>query len=136
MRWFKHFSDTHDDEDLAQLMDSEGAEIYGIYWLIQEKIAKQMGESLKAEVTYSLRFWANHCRVSPQKMRSILQKFGKTQLLLPEFCQSSAKRTKYCSEQLVTITCPNLLKVSDIYTVRKRPSVDNLLKGVLTIEEE
>jgi hypothetical protein len=128
MRWFKHYSDVHDQEELAQLIDSEGAEIYGIYWLILEKIVKQMDASLKAEATYSLKYWANHCRVSTQKMAKVLQKFGKTDLLLPEFCQGSAKRCKYSTERLVTISCPMLLKLSDIYTKRKRPSVDKLLK--------
>ena len=109
MRWFKHLSASNADEKLGCLIDEHGLEGYGLWWILLEQIATQMGgEGDKCLVTYPLRKWTRSCQVSTRKF----QKFTKT---LAELGLISVKK----DQNLWTIECRNLLKYRDEYTRKK-----------------
>jgi hypothetical protein len=107
MRWFKHISNSHNDEILSELMDEFGAEGYGVWWLILEKIAQLMDESDRTSARFSVKVWANSAKVSAKKFQNIVTFLEKKQ-------RFSLKR----DGNYLTIDCPKLLKYRDEWTER------------------
>jgi hypothetical protein len=107
MRWFKHISNSHNDEILSELMDEFGAEGYGVWWLILEKIALLMDESDRTSARFSLKLWANFAKVSAKKFQSIINFLEKNQRILIN------REGNY-----LVIDCPKLLKYRDEWTER------------------
>ena len=120
MRWFKHLSYASDDPTIAMLMDEFGAEGYGVYWIILEKIARNLDENDQTFVTFSLRNWSNFAKVSPKKFQKIAnflanpENFSsKNPLFFLELFQKNG-------QNYLTIKCPKLLKYRDEYTKKKQ----------------
>jgi hypothetical protein len=109
MRWFKHLTRAHDDEKLGRLMDDFGAEGYGVYWIILERIAGEMDETDRTSLELSVRNWAKSCHISVRKWRNIAELLAK---LGGFFLIQSGQRAE--------INCPNLLKFRDEYTEKSR----------------
>lgn len=108
MRWFKHMSDSQNDEKMSELMDRFGAEGYGVWWLILERICQQMDKSSRTSARLSVKVWAKSCKVSAknfQKLATFLEKIG---IFFLEF-----------DEGYLTIDCPNLAKYRDEWSSRK-----------------
>jgi len=119
MRWFKHLSNASDDPTIAMLMDEFGAEGYGVYWIILEKIARNLNENDQTFVTFSLKNWSNFTRTSPKRFQKIInfladaENFSsKNPLFFLDFFQKN-------NQTYITINCPKLLKYRDEYTKKK-----------------
>lgn len=116
MRWFKHLSNAHNDECMSELLDEFGAEGYGVWWIILEKIASQMDKSGRCFARYSVKKWAKSCGVSAKK-------FQKTVSFLSKLGKFSIKVCEKNSDFLI-IECLNLLKFRDEYTKKSRQTPD------------
>ena len=115
MRWFKHMTDTADDEKIAQLIDIGGYEYYGLWWRMLEIIAKQMDGTGRTHAEYSLKFWASLAKVSPRKWSNFVQTTSKLSL---NFLETSGK--------LLKISVPNLRRYRDEYTKKLSKCPDKL----------
>jgi hypothetical protein len=119
MRWFKHLSAASDDEKIAELIDIHGAEGYGIYWIILEKIAAKMEKGkTTTNCKYSATKWAKLCGSNVKGMRKFYVTFAELRLMNIKFIENSLKH--------IDIDCPNLLKYRDEYTRKSRHTPDNI----------
>jgi hypothetical protein len=109
MRWFKHISLAHDDETMSELMDQFGAEGYGVWWIVLEKIAHVMDETDRSFARYSVKVWASFARVSTKKFQNIIKFLEKNKTFSTEI-----------DKEYLTINCPKLLKYRDEYTKKVR----------------
>jgi len=109
MRWIKHLSNSQDDEILSELITEFGAEGYGIWWIILEKIAAQIEQNPSTKVRYSAKKWANFCEVSVQKFRKVVCLLEKK---MPFFAISD-------DGKYIQVDCPNILKYCDNWTLRR-----------------
>lgn len=75
MRWIKHLAESANDEKLASLLAAHGPEGYGVWWLVVETIAKQIGpKSMKISVTYPVSYWIRITHIyHHKKFRGIIQ---------------------------------------------------------------
>ncbi|MDT8419362.1 MAG: hypothetical protein RQ754_02935 [Desulfuromonadales bacterium] len=105
MRWFKHIATTHQAEDGAAIIDTMGAEGYGVWWIILEVIASQMDSTDKCSANYSAKKWGSFCGFSAKRFQKFAEK-------LAEFSSISVKETG----EFLEIECPNLLKYRDEYS--------------------
>lgn len=105
MKWFKHSSISSDDELISALMDRFGAEGYGVFWIICERIARFMDDSDRCSATYSLKKWSEFSRISTKKFQKLV-----------EFLKNQNRFFLNYDENLLTIEYPNLLKYKDEYT--------------------
>jgi hypothetical protein len=108
MRWFKHLTAAHNDEALAEVLDEFGAEGYGMWWLILEKIAAQMDKTDRCFARYSLKNWSKTCQVSAKKFQKFVSFLSKLEKLSAKKCEKNSN--------FLIIECPNLLKFRDEYT--------------------
>lgn len=118
MRWFKHLSLAAEDEKLAEVLEVFGAEGYGVYWIILEKIAFLMDGTDKTSARYSVKKWSKFCGKSPKVFRKFLESFEKLLLFRVEICQNNS--------DFLIIDCPNLLKYRDEYTKKSGQTPDNI----------
>ena len=103
MRWFKHLTETRQDEKMARLIAEGGATAYGIWWMAREAVARQIqGGEEKCSVTYPVSKWATELSVRGSHVRQWLSKLAVTGLVTVEWKDSEA-----------TVTIPNLLKYRD-----------------------
>jgi hypothetical protein len=108
MRWVKHLSLAHKDEQMDAILDLFGAEAYGVFWLLVEDIAAPMEPGKMAPAAcHSAVVWASICRCSVRRWRSIVMRMAEKNLIV---MQSSDDR--------VRIEIPNILKYKDEYTKR------------------
>lgn len=120
MRWFKHMTDAHDDETMAELTDRFGLEGYGLWWRILEIIASKMDKnSDKCEATFPKKKWRNLCSIYRQS------RFDLVTIFLAS-CKNPKLILSESSDNLLTIKCPNLLKFRDEYASRKSKNRDKL----------
>ena len=118
MRWMKHLTTASEDEKLAEVLDEFGAEGYGVYWLILERIGYLMEKgSDKTSARYSVKKWAKFCGKSPKVFRKFLDFFSKLSLFNSEICEKNS--------DFLIIDCPNLLKYRDEYSKKSGQTPDN-----------
>ena len=108
MRWFKHISTSQNDEKMSELMDKFGAEGYGVWWLILERIAEQMDETSRTFVRLSVKVWAKSCRISAKNFQNIVKFLESSGIFLLKF-----------ENEYLTINCPNLSKYRDEWSKKK-----------------
>jgi hypothetical protein len=108
MKWFKHFACAQDSEDLSDLIGKFGAQGYGVWWMILEKIAALMNDTERCYATYSVQKWC----------RSLAVRRYKLNLYLVYLQKRSLVSYKMVDDQL-TIECPKLLKYRDEWTERR-----------------
>ncbi len=108
MRWFKHLASSHDDEKISDILDKFGAEGYGIWWLILEKISLEMDTTSRCSIRLSVKSWAKFCRISAKKFR-----------VFKNFCEKIKLFSSFEEEEYITIKCENLLKYRDEWTLRR-----------------
>lgn len=109
MRWFKHMTNSHDDEILASLFDEFGLEGYGFWWLLLEKVASLMDETDRTFAEYPIKKWRKTFGIS-------LGKFNK----LTTYLELSGRLSKQTRDNVVRIEIPNLAKYRDEYTQRRK----------------
>ena len=120
MRWFKHLSIASEDEKLAEILDTHGAEGYGVYWLIVEKIAFLMDGTDRTVARYSVKKWSKFCGKSPKVFRKFLESFQELSLFNVEISENNS--------DFLEIDCPTLLKFRDEYTKKSGVTPDKLPK--------
>lgn len=138
MRWFKHLANASDDEKLSELIDRHGAEGYGIYWMILEKISSKMekGEN-RTNCRYPAKKWADICGKNPRGMRKIYEtleylslfifiRYGKHMDTIPNSYQYELDNNCISYEYHIDIDCPNLLKFRDEYSKKSRQTTNNI----------
>lgn len=81
MRWFKHISASHTDETMSELTDNFGAEGYGVWWIILEKVAANATNKISPAAKYHLKDFRSSCKISKKKLLKILEFLQKNQLL-------------------------------------------------------
>lgn len=117
MRWFKHLSSASENEAMAELIQEFGAEGYGVFWIIVEKIAHLMDKSDRCFARYSMNFWRTFTKSSPKKLQNILTFLEKSKIFSLKF-----------EKNYLTIECPKLLFYRDEYT-EKTPKKNAKVSG-------
>lgn len=103
MRWFKHLTDTRQDEKVARLIAEGGHAAYGLWWMVLETIARQMENGTdKCSVTYPLSKWAAELQTTPCNVRKRLAALVAAGLL-----------EMSCNNAGIELQAPNLLKYRD-----------------------
>lgn len=110
MRWFKHLSTSQEDDIMAELISEFGAEGYGLWWIILEKIAMQVDEKDTVYCRFSAKKWAGFGEVSTQRFRKIAKFLDEKMSTF-----SVVDDGKY-----IRIECPNILKYRDEWTKKKK----------------
>jgi hypothetical protein len=128
MRWFKHLSLASEDEKLSEIIELYGAEGYGIYWIILEKIAFLMDGTEKTSARYSVKKWSKFCGKSPKVFRKFLESFEKLNLLKSITIDENNEKFSINNGIFLEIDCPNLLKYRDEYSKKSRQTPDKLQK--------
>jgi hypothetical protein len=108
MRWFKHMSNSRQDEKLASLMDELGLEGYGFWWCLLEIIAQGVDEKSKTAAVFSARRWGSMLGISAKKFQTYAG-----------FCARLGLCRWENFEKRVVIDIPNILKFRDEWTERK-----------------
>ena len=108
MRWMKHLTKSRTDDKLALLIDQFGAEGYGVYWIILEKVAQNMGKGDKTSAEYSLRNWAMSCNMYKPKFKKIV-----------DFCSEIKLFKTIYHNFTLTIDVIHLKHFRDEYSKRK-----------------
>lgn len=119
MRWFKHLSNASEDEKLAELIEIHGAEGYGIYWMILEKIADKMSKGqTSTNCKYPASKWAKICGKNPRGMNKFYETFAYLKLMKISYIDNNSKH--------IDIDCSNLLKYRDEYSKKSRQKPDTI----------
>ena len=106
MRWVKHLSMAHADDELDAVLEKHGGEGYGAYWLIVEDIAAAMDAGrMEPSAVHTELKWAQICHVSVRAMRNVIQTLSNHLAIIN---QSPDNR--------VQIAIPNILKYKDEYS--------------------
>lgn len=106
MRWLKHLSMAHADQQVALLLEEHGPEPYGAWWLIIEHIAAPMErDRMTPEATHSEQSWAGIIHVSRKNVRRIFQILEKSRLI-----------TTSTIDGRIRIEVRNILKYKDEYS--------------------
>ena len=116
MKWFKHYSDAHDNLKLRALVDSYGWDGYGIWWIICEICAKE-GKSEENWGILGYKRWRDEIiritGVEKKRLYRILNKMAKLRLIdgnelkmgnlcvpqMKEYCDDYSERVQRKSEQ-------------------------------------
>lgn len=104
MRWFKHLTRSHEDENLCKIIDRFGIEGYGIYWIILERIAGNMDGTETPSLEISIRNWSKSVGISPKKLQNFVR-----------FSANLGCFVAIFSGHTLRIECPKLLKYKDEY---------------------
>jgi hypothetical protein len=117
MRWLKHLSMAHEDPKMTELLETEGIEAYGVYWLLLECIASAMESgSDRPELTHSIGHWAQKLHIyHTSRCHHLIYVLTNLHLI-------STKSTL----DRVTISVPKLLKYRDEYSKKSGHSPENV----------
>lgn len=109
MRWIKHLTAAHIDQNIQDLLAEFGAEGYGVYWIILELLGSQL-DAENNDPVYRLTYkkWAETCTISVQKFKKISKFFSELGMFFIE-----------TDEKFATVRCPKMVKYRDEYTKKK-----------------
>ena len=103
MRWFKHLTETRQDEKMARLVADGGHAAYGLWWMVLEIIARKMEKgSGECSVAYPVSKWAAELSLRPCNVRRSLATVVATGSL--QMRDTGAA---------IELSAPNLLKYRD-----------------------
>lgn len=106
MKWFKHFSNAHNDNALNKVRMRYGAEGYAIYWYCLELIAGDLeGENANFELSHDAEVIGFNLKIDQLKVEEIMRYMVDLKL----FEQSDS-----------TITCLKMAKFLDKKTTRNK----------------
>lgn len=121
MRWVKHFTDASDDPFMDDLFQEFGHSGHSIWWKLIEFIAKEgkkvrtpNGETWQVS-GISWRVLQKKCRTRRGVLRQVLAS-----------CLASGKVFSREDGQLITLDCPNILRIKDEYTRKGQKSPDTI----------
>ena len=134
MKWFKHMTESANDERLAKLISKHGLEAYGLWWLILEVVAKQMPkDGTKCEVSYPLSYWLRLTEVYHHShLKKLLQSMTNLELISVQSLTDLGTISSLSMKDVLIISIPNLLKYRDEYS---KKSVHNQ-EGVRSKKEK
>lgn len=114
-----------DDEKMAQLVDSGGLALYGLYWRVQEIIAGRMeGKDPSCSVQYSVTRWSLLLSLRGSHVFSTLSRLAVTGLVTVE---------RHGDD--IAVTNRNLLKYRDEYSRKSGHDPENVPPRTDTEEE-
>lgn len=116
MKWFKHMTDATGSDTIDELLAELGPFGYGVYWIICEKIALKLNGRGITSRTYSVKTWADFCKIRPSS-------FTKTAKSLSKLVSPSDNQALILFEkegEKITIGVPKLLELIDDNTRRLR----------------
>lgn len=129
MKWFKHFTDGHESENLITLRVKFGWEWLARWYVLLEMVAAKMDASDRCHLEYPLRDWCRFMDCSPRQLLDfftflVSKKIGGCSIEVdPELLRSYSEVTPKLrkdsasfSSVLLKIYLPNLLKNKDEYT--------------------
>jgi uncharacterized phage protein (TIGR02220 family) len=130
MRWFKHLTDSHDDEKLVSLRTKHGLEGYGFWWLLIEIVAKQTGKTDdKFSVAYPVSHWLRLTGVyHHKKFRELTEMLQRLCLIDAQSIDNVGTISELSLKDVLTISIPNLLKYRDEYARKSVQTPDRLPK--------
>jgi hypothetical protein len=126
MKWFKHMTDSADDEKLAALIGTHGLEGYGLWWLMVEVVAKQVPkDSTKCEVSYPLSYWLRLTGIyHHKKFKMFIKSMDDLSLISAQCSDNVCTISALSMKDVLTISMPNILKFRDEYTRKSGVSHD------------
>lgn len=134
MRWLKHMTATPDDEKVANLLHNHGPLLYGIWWLVLEKVALMMPpNATEAALTYPIGTWSKVLFIPPNHVKMRLCHIEDEGLLKLSWSGVEGELKASCElvgADLKPTRCrveiPNLLKYRDEYSQKSGHSPDRL----------
>ena len=118
MRWIKHLTNAHQDQIMAALLDEFGAEGYGIWWIILEKIGQNLSKEDQFGAKYSIRNWCASTNTTQKKFYDVIR-----------FLSENGRIQLEEEGKFLVISCKNILKYRDEYTRKQKtkspPDTDN-----------
>ena len=113
MKWFKHQSNSRNDEKIAILESRSGLEGYGFYFKLLEVVAESMDQSRKCSLNYSLAKWSNTLNIHHNKFTKLLGNCEVTGLVTVKYHRSNLWGK---DEVSIEVIIPMLLKYRDNHT--------------------
>lgn len=118
MRWIKHLTESSNDEKLASLLATHGPEGYGVWWLVIEAVAKQIGpKESKISVSYPVSYWL---RITGfyhhKKFKVIIESMHNLSLISAQCTDNVSLISALSLKDVLTISIPNILKYRDEYS--------------------
>jgi len=108
VKWFKHISDSLDDPFIFDLMTEFGPSGYVVFFGTLEIYSREFLKENGWKLVVSLSFLHQKLRVSPKKIKTILQKIHKWDVVI--------------NSNQVTIYIPKFKDLMDEWTARKLPN--------------
>lgn len=130
MRWFKHMTNSIDDEKISKLVDECGLEGYGFFWRVLEMIAAQVDDDGKNYCSYSKRAWCNKLAINHQTWSKLIASCEQSGLFEVSYSEQEGSKPRAKSEQegskkgasqhqIITVKSPNILKYRDEWSRKK-----------------
>lgn len=117
MRWFKHMTDSSDDEFLEEVEDIFGLSGFARWWKLLEAIGKQMDKTDKCSAEYSWKKWQTILKGKKNKLSTFL-----------DHCENEGKISLELNGNKLRIECPKLLILRDEYS-KKSGQVSGQVSG-------
>lgn len=116
MKWFKHMCNARNDAFIQWLEEEYGFEGVGRWWRILELIGEAMEKDRTLpQATYTASFWQKQLNMKPVKLNSYLLAI-----------ELQGKWKIQAHDNLITIHCPNILKMRDEYSRKSGHRSDNV----------
>jgi hypothetical protein len=150
VRWVKHLSMAHADEEIDRLCQAHGPAGYGIWWFIIEDIASAMdGAKAEPSAEHSLLRWAEVCYTNTQKFKNVLS-YLTPHLVKAEWMNTGSRARRDTNRRAtrgqpknnpsptreervrnprgtrLKLTVPNILKYRDEYSRKSGVTPDNV----------
>jgi hypothetical protein len=123
VRWFKHMTDSWEDEKISKLVEQggkDGLALYGAYWRVLEIVARQMppksaDPNPSCSVKYGVGKWSTLMSVRGSLVGHYLGHLAKNDLVTVDRDGSD-----------IRVTIPNLLKYRDEYSRKSGHAPENV----------
>lgn len=125
MKWFKHMSDSWEDEKLSFVVDQAGLEGYGFWWRMVEIVASKVDENNTTLVTFSIKKWCSLFVLRPQKLRRLLT-----------LCEDCGMFKAVLTGDMITVDIPNILKYRDEWSRKQSGKKAKTPESLLSKEED
>lgn len=119
MRWFKHMTNSIDDEKISKLVDECGLEGYGFFWRVLEMIAAQVDDDGKNYCSYSKRAWCNKLAINHQTWSKLIASCEQAGLFEVSYSEQEGSKKGASQHQIITVKSPNILKYRDEWSRKK-----------------
>jgi|ETNmetMinimDraft_20_1059909.scaffolds.fasta_scaffold11779_3 predicted O-linked N-acetylglucosamine transferase (SPINDLY family) len=134
MKWFKHFSDSHDDPFIQELIDRFGSQGYHAYFGLIEIISKEDGYDLTGRLSIKPIYLKRKLRISVEKLQKIYS-FCSTYAEQKEGNNQTKPKLMFnSSQEYWHFDFPKILEIKDNYA--KDLQVSNKKVSIEEEEEE